>query len=256
MAELSLAAFLRPIGDFLAMSLETFRLLFRRPFYWGEFLEQLAFIASVSLFPALMVIIPLAGLVVYVLLQLLTEIGGTDLAGAASGLAIVREVSPIASVLVVAGAGATAVCADLGSRTIREEIDALQVLGINPVQRLVVPRVMASTVVALLLNSVASLVGLGVCYVFSVLVFGSSAGQFIASLPLLSGLDEFVLSETKAAVYGMAAGLVACYRGLAVRGGPKAVGEAVNQTVILSFVLLFMFNVLLTMVFIANKLVD
>ncbi|HEY2202891.1 MAG TPA: ABC transporter permease [Pseudonocardia sp.] len=256
MAEASLAAMLRPVGGFMAMCLDTFRLLFRRPFYWREFVEQVAFIAGVSLFPAIMLIIPLAGLVVFVLLQLFAEIGGTDLAGAASGLAIVREVGPIASVLVVAGAGATAVCADLGARTIREEIDAMQVLGINPIHRLVVPRVLASTVVAMLLNGVASVVGLGVCYAFSVLVFHSSAGQFVATLPLLSGLDELVLSETKAAVYGMAAGLVACYRGLAVRGGPKAVGEAVNQTVILSFVLLFLFNVLLTMAFIANQLVD
>jgi phospholipid/cholesterol/gamma-HCH transport system permease protein len=158
--------------------------------------------------------------------------------------------------LVVAGAGATAICADLGARTIREEIDAMEVLGINPVHRLVVPRVLASTVVALLINGVTCLVGLGVCFVFSVLLFDSNVGQFLASLPQLSGLDDFVLSETKAAVYGLTAGLVACSRGLSVTGGPKRVGEAVNQTVILSFMLLFLFNLLLTMLFITSGLVD
>ncbi len=63
------------------------------------------------------------------------------------------------TVLVVAGAGATAICADLGARTIREEIDAMRVLGIDPIQRLVVPRVLASTFVALLLNGLVCLIG-------------------------------------------------------------------------------------------------
>jgi len=256
MVEVSASAVFRPVGGFFAMCLDTFRLLSRRPFQWREFLGQVAFIARVSLVPAIALIIPLAGFVVFVLLQLFAEIGATDLSGAVSGLAIVREVAPLASVLVVAGAGATAICADLGARAIREEIDAMRVMGIDPVHRLVIPRVLASAVVAVLINSVASVVGLVVCFLFSIEVFGSSLGQFVSTLPALSGLDEIVLSQTKAAVYGLAAGLVACYQGLSTRGGPKAVGVAVNQTVILSFVLLFLLNVLLTLVFIANELVD
>jgi len=73
----------------------------------------------------------------------------------------------------VAGAGATAICADLGARTIREEIDAMRVLGIDPIQRLVVPRVLASTFVALLLNGLVCLIGLSGGYVFSVFLQGS-----------------------------------------------------------------------------------
>jgi phospholipid/cholesterol/gamma-HCH transport system permease protein len=256
MAEFPVVAFARSVGGFMAMSLDTFRLTFRRPFQLREMLEQMAFLSRVSLFPAVALIMPLAGFVVFVLLQLFAEIGATDLSGAVSGLAIVREVGPIASVLVVAGAGATAICADLGARTIREEIDAMVVLGIDPVHRLVVPRVLASALVAVLISCVTSLVGLMVCYAFSVGLFNSSVGQFVATLPQLSGIDEIVLSLTKAAVYGLAAGLVACHQGLSVRGGPDAVGAAVNQTVVLSFVLLFLFNVLITMVFIASQFVD
>jgi phospholipid/cholesterol/gamma-HCH transport system permease protein len=256
MAEFSVAALVRPVGGFMALSLDTFRLMFRRPFQWRELLDQMAFLARVSLFPAVALIMPLAGFVVFVLLQLFAEIGATDLSGAVSGLAIVREVGPIASVLVVAGAGATAICSDLGSRTIREEIDAMVVLGIDPVHRLVVPRVLASALVAVLISCVTSVVGLVVCYAFSVGLFNSSVGQFVGTLPQLSGIDEIVLSLTKAAVYGLAAGLVACHQGLTVRGGPNAVGMAVNQTVVLSFVLLFLFNVLITMTFIASQFVD
>src|SRR5581483_1129838 len=180
-AEFEAATYLRPIGGFMAMSLDVGLLILLRPFHWRELLDQIAFLARVSLFPAILLIIPLAGFVVFVLLQLFAEIGATDLSGAVSGLAVVREVGPIASVLVVAGAGASAICAELGARTIREEIDAMAVLGIDPVHRLVVPRVLASGVVAVLVNTITSLVGLVVCYLFSIKLFNSSVGQFVAT---------------------------------------------------------------------------
>ncbi|WP_037569489.1 MlaE family ABC transporter permease [Phaeacidiphilus oryzae] len=240
---------LAPIGGFFAMSLDTFRAMFRRPFQLREFLEQTVFIAGVSIFPAIMLTVPFLGVVIYLVNQLLMQIGAIDLAGAGVGLAVIREIGPMASVLVVAGAGATAICADLGSRKIREEIDALQVLGVDPVHRLVVPRVLASTLVAVLLNAVVSAVAIGTGYVLSVALQGASPGQFAANLTLLTHLSDFVVSQIKAASFGLCAGLVACYRGLTTAGGAKGVGDSVNQTVILAIVLLFVFNVLITAVY-------
>ena len=111
------------------------------------------FIARVSLAPTLLVAIPFTVLVSFTLNILLRELGAADLSGAGAAFGAVTQVGPLVTVLIVAGAGATAMCADLGSRTIREEIDAMEVLGINPVQRLVTPRMLASGLVALLLNS-------------------------------------------------------------------------------------------------------
>jgi phospholipid/cholesterol/gamma-HCH transport system permease protein len=240
---------LSPIGGFFAMCLDTFRAMFKRPFQLREFLEQTVFIAGVSILPAIMLTVPFLGVVIYLVNQLLMQIGAIDLAGAGVGLAVIREIGPMASVLVVAGAGATAICADLGSRKIREEIDALQVLGVDPIQRLVVPRVLASTLVAVLLNAVVSAVAIGTGYVLSVVLQGASAGQFVANLTLLTHLSDFVVSQIKAASFGLAAGLVACFRGLTTGGGAKGVGDSVNQTVILAIVLLFVFNVLITAVY-------
>ena len=92
--------------------------------------------------------IPFTVLTVFTLNILLVEIGAADLSGTGAALGAVTQIGPLVTVLVVAGAGATAMCADLGARTIREEIDALRVLGINPIQALVVPRVLAATLVA------------------------------------------------------------------------------------------------------------
>jgi phospholipid/cholesterol/gamma-HCH transport system permease protein len=249
MAALSASGVLRPVGGFMAMTLDTGRAAFKRPFHTSEFIEQVAFICRVSIVPAVMLTIPFVGFSIFIINQLLIEIGAIDLAGAGVGIAVIREIGPIATVLVIAGAGATAICADLGSRKIRDEIDAIKVLGIDPIQRLVLPRVLASVVVAVGLNCAVCIVGVATGYVFAVPIQGSSAGQFLSSLTLLTSPSDFVLSQTKAAVFGLSAGLVACYRGLTAGGGPKGVGDAVNQTVVLAFIVLFFFNTLLTVTF-------
>ncbi|MDI2027152.1 ABC transporter permease [Saccharopolyspora sp. TS4A08] len=241
------------VGSFYRLSAEVFRQGFRRPFQLREFLQQSWMIVSVSVVPTLLVAVPFCVIVVFQLNQLLTEIGATDLAGAGAGLAVVREIGPMVSVLVVAGAGATAICADLGARKIRDEIEALSVMGLNPVQRLVVPRVLASTVVALALNGLVTFVGLAGSFLFSVLVQNASAGLFLANLTLLTGIDDLLVSELKAAVFGLLSGLVACHLGLNARGGPKGVGDAVNQTVVFSFILLFAANSLITAVFLQAR---
>ena len=98
-----------------------------------------------------MLAIPFTVLLTFTLNILLVEFGAADFSGTGAALGTVTQIGPIVTVLVVAGAGATAMCADLGARTIREELDALRVMGINPIQALVVPRVLAATLVALVL---------------------------------------------------------------------------------------------------------
>lgn len=237
------------VGDFYGMALSTFRLMVQRPFQLRELITLAWFVASVSIVPTLLVAIPFCVIVVFQLNQLLIELGATDLAGAGAGLAVVREIGPLVSVLVVAGAGATALCADLGARTIRDELDAMRVMGIDPIQRLVVPRVLASSLVALALNGLVTLVGLTGSFLFSIFVQHASAGLFVANLTLLTGLEDFLVSEFKALVFGLLAGLVGCYLGMKVKGGPKGVGEAVNQAVVFSFLLLFLANSIITAVF-------
>jgi len=129
----------RAVGSFYAMSLDTLLAIPRRPFAWRELLLQTWFVARVSVAPTLMLIVPFTVLTVFTVNILLTEIGAADFSGSGAALGIVTQTGPVVTVLVVAGAAATAMCADLGARTIREELDALRVLGIDPVQALVVP---------------------------------------------------------------------------------------------------------------------
>ncbi|WP_234897530.1 MlaE family ABC transporter permease [Mycolicibacterium vanbaalenii] len=228
------------------MALDTLVTMFKPPFAWREFLEQTWFVARVALFPTLLLAIPFEVLTVFTFNVLLVEFGAADLSGTGAALATVNQIGPFVTVLVVAGAAASAMCADLGARTIREELDALRVMGIDPIQALVVPRVLAATVVALLLSSLVTLTGLAGGFLFSVYFQHVTPGAFIAGLTLITGASDVVVSMVKATLFGLTAGLIACYQGTHVDGGPAGVGNAVNQTVVYSFVLLFAINVVLT----------
>jgi phospholipid/cholesterol/gamma-HCH transport system permease protein len=243
----SLSGPMQAVGGLFSMAADAFVFIFRRPFQWREFLEQAWFVARVSMLPTLLVAIPFTTLVSFTLNILLRELGAADLSGAGAAFGAVTQLGPLVTVLIVAGAGATAMCADLGSRTIREEIEAMEVLGINPVQRLVTPRMLASGLVAFLLNSLVVIIGILGGYVFSVLIQGVNPGAFAAGITLLTGVPEVIISCVKALLFGLIAGLVACYRGLTITGGgAKAVGNAVNETVVYAFMALFVINVVVT----------
>jgi phospholipid/cholesterol/gamma-HCH transport system permease protein len=164
-------------------------------------------------------------------------------------LAIIQQAAPLVTALLVAGAGGSAICADIGARTIREEIDAMEVLGVSPIQRLVVPRVLAAMLVALLLNGMVSVVGVLGGYFFNVVLQGGTPGAYLASFNALAQLPDLWIGEIKAVIFGFIAGVVAAYRGLHPAPGPKGVGEAVNQSVVITFLLLFFVNFVLTTVY-------
>jgi phospholipid/cholesterol/gamma-HCH transport system permease protein len=238
----------RAIGGFFSMALDTFIAMVTPPFAWREFLLQTWFVARVSIVPTLMMAIPFTVLAVFTFNVLLVEFGAADFSGTGAAFGAVTQIGPIVTVLVVAGAGATAMCADLGARTIREELDALRVMGINPIQALVVPRVLAATVVAMLLSSTVILVGLGGGFAFSVFFQNVTPGAFVAGLTLITGVGDVLIALVKALLFGLTAGLIACYKGISVGGGPAGVGNAVNETVVFSFLALFIINILATAV--------
>ncbi|MEQ0669455.1 ABC transporter permease, partial [Mycobacterium tuberculosis] len=226
----------------------SYRWVFNRqtPFIDFRFRIYRETLSRFSCAASIMVSIPLTVLLIFTLNILLAQFGAADISGSGAAIGAVTQLGPLTTVLVVAGAGSTAICADLGARTIREEIDAMEVLGIDPIHRLVVPRVLASMLVATLLNGLVITVGLVGGFLFGVYLQNVSGGAYLATLTLITGLPEVVIATIKAATFGLIAGLVGCYRGLTVRGGSKGLGTAVNETVVLCVIALFAVNVILT----------
>ena len=201
-----------------------------------------------ALLPTILVALPFTVLVIFTLNVLLVEFGAADLSGAGAALGSVTQIGPLVTVLIVAGAGATAICADLGARTIREGDRRDGGLGHRsgaPVGGAARRRVVRG-------GPAAQRASRRHRPRWRILLLrlrpAREPGAYVSSLTLVTGLPEVIISEIKAGTFGLIAALVACYRGLTVSGGPKGVGTAVNETVVYAFMALFAVNVVLTAV--------
>lgn len=240
-------------GRMLVMSVSAFRYLVTDVaggrFPWKEFVAQAWFVVAVAVMPTLLVAVPFGVIISIQIGSLAQQVGATSFVGAASGLGIIRQGAPIVVALLLAGAVGSAICSDLGARTIREEIDALETMGISPVQRLVVPRVLATTLIGMLLCGVVAFAGVLTGFLFNVLAQGGTPGSYVSSFAAFAQPSDLVLAEVKSAVFGVMVALVACHKGLTAKGGPKGVADAVNASVVLSVVLLFAVNVVITEIY-------
>jgi len=249
---MSLTMLTRPVataGNLFAFGMDAFRAIFRRPFQLREFLQQGWFIASVTIIPTALVAIPFGAVIALQVGGLTVQLGAQSFTGSAAVLAVIREAGPIATALLISGAGGSAIAADLGARKIREELDAMMVLGIDPIQRLVVPRILACMMVALFLNGLVSVVGVMGGYFFNVILQNGTPGAYLASFTALAQLPDLWQGMAKAVVFGLIAAIVACYKGMNAKGGPKGVGDAVNESVVITFLLLFVVNFVMSAIY-------
>ncbi|MFI9510516.1 MlaE family ABC transporter permease [Nocardia sp. NPDC052566] len=229
--------------------LEMFRALFARRFPFHEFIKQCAFMANVSAAPTVFVAIPVAVVVSIQVGSLVNQVGATTFIGAVSGLGIIRQGAPLVTSLMIAGAVGSAICADLGSRTIREEIDAMRVMGVDPIRRLVAPRLLAAVLVSILLCGFVVFVGFATGYLFNVYAQGGTSGSFISTFASFAVADDLIVALVKAAVFGAITAIIACDTGLHTRGGPGGVANAVNSAVVNSALMLFATNIIITQLY-------
>lgn|SRR5689334_769191 len=245
----SAVSVVRGPGEIAAMVVEVTKRMFTSRFQTREFIEQAWFITSVTLMPTILVSIPFGAVISLQVGNLTGQLGAQSFAGATAVLAVVREAAPIAAALIIAGAAGSAICSDMGARKIREEIDAMEVLGIDPLERLIAPRVFATMFVALMINGIVIGAGIGGGYFFTVIVQGGSAGAFLSSFTALASLPDLVIAMIKAGVFGWLAAIVGAYKGLNAGGGPSGVGRAVNESVIVAFMMLFFLNAVITAIY-------
>ena len=142
---------IRETGNMFAVALDGLRHTWAVKEWWAEYVSQCWFIAKVTSIPVILISIPFGMVIALHVGSFNQQLGAQSATGAAMVLAIVREAAPVATALLIAGAGGSAMTADLGSRKIRDEIAAMEVMAINPVHRLVTPRLWAAATVSFLL---------------------------------------------------------------------------------------------------------
>ncbi|WP_374999821.1 MlaE family ABC transporter permease [Aeromicrobium sp. CTD01-1L150] len=218
----------------------------RGRFSWREYLEQAWFMTRVAFLPTVLVAIPFGVIVAIQVGAVAEQIGAVSFTGAVNGIGILRQGAPLVTSLLMAGAVGSAICAQIGSQTVREEIDAMRVMGLNPAQRLVAPRMVAAVSVGLLLNVVVAATAMLTGYALNVGTGAVSSGSYLGSFVAFAQPTDLLLAQGKAAIFGFIATIIACHKGLSAHGGPKGVADAVNASVVLSVIALAVVNVAIT----------
>jgi phospholipid/cholesterol/gamma-HCH transport system permease protein len=244
---------LEEVGDMMILTGRTISAALRPPYpYGGEFVSQFLFALRLCWFPLLLSTVALnyaaPGLQAA---NFLTLFGALDRLGGIFVLAAIREIGPNVTAIVLAGVAGTAITADLGARKIREELDALQVLGVDPVKNLVVPRFLALMLVTGLFDIYAILFGL-FGGLLAELVEGQPVGPFWNTLFANASTTDLWGSVLKCTIFGAIISIVCCYKGMTASGGAEGVGRAVNQAVVVAFLAIGAFNYTFTQMLLAT----
>jgi phospholipid/cholesterol/gamma-HCH transport system permease protein len=241
------------VGDMMILTGRTIWSALRPPYpYGGEFVSQFLFAIRLCWFPLLVSTVALCYAAPGLQAANFFEIfGALDRLGGIFVLAAIREIGPNVTAIVLAGVAGTAITADLGARKIREELDALQVLGVDPIKNLVVPRFLALMIVTGLFNIYALLFGIfgGLLAEF---VKGQPLGPFWATLFANASTTDLWGSVLKTTLFGAIIAIVCCYKGMTASGGAEGVGRAVNQAVVVTFLAIFAFDYVFTQTLLAT----
>lgn len=237
------------VGDMSVIALEGFRRTWDiRTWFW-EFVQQCWFLARVTSLPVLLVSLPLGATVALQVGELAWQLGASSATGGAVIVGLVREVAPMASALLIAGAGGSAMTSDIGARNIRDELAAMEVMAVNPIHRLVTPRLWAASTVAVLLVPLVIVAGAGGGYFFNVIVQGVTPGAYFDGAVSLLVTSDLLVTLLKAWIFGFIAAIMSCYFGMTCQISPVGVGRAVNQSTVVTFLLVFAVNYVITMIY-------
>jgi phospholipid/cholesterol/gamma-HCH transport system permease protein len=184
--------------------------------------------------------------------SIIATLGTPDRLGSFSIMASLRELSTWINGMVVAGVAGTAICADLGARKIRDELDALSVLGTDLVKTLVVPRFLALGVMTVIFNYWNTMISIVFQMIADMTVWHESAAGFVATFSSNFTIPEIAFNFLKVLTFGFIIAIVCCYKGMNAKGGSAGVGRAVNQAVVISFCLIYVYNYLINALLLAG----
>ncbi len=222
------------IGSVATLSADVLRWSVRPPFRVLNLFVQLDFVGVGSIF-----IVGLTGLFTGMVFahqsaRAFALFDAESMIGPTVALAITRELAPVFTALMVTMRAGSAMCTELGTMRVTEQIDALETMAVNPVQYLLVPRVVAGVVMVPVLVMLFDAAGLYGAYFVAVVVKGVSAGTFIARTRQWLGPEDLYEGLVKGAVFGLAVALIACHKGFRARGGARGVGQATTEAMVAS----------------------
>jgi phospholipid/cholesterol/gamma-HCH transport system permease protein len=231
--------------DFLSLMADTFywsgrRLLGHGPWRRGQFVREAVAIGNEGL-PIIAVVMLLVGLVTaFQAADQLRQFGASIFLANLVGLGVLREMGPLITAILVAGRSGSAMAAELGTMAVEEEIDALRVMGIDPVPFLVVPKAFATVVAVPALTMLANVFGVMGGFVIATGYLDIAPDAFFAQLVRSVGSWDLLTGLIKSALFAIVIVSVGCHFGLRLRGGAEDVGRAATNAVVASLFLIIL----------------
>jgi phospholipid/cholesterol/gamma-HCH transport system permease protein len=220
------------LGEHSILLFQSMVWLFRRPFRLRQFLDQMEFVGVGSL-PIILLVGFFSGAVAAQQAIAALEIFRQErYVGATVGLSLAQELAPVFTALMITARAGSGMATELGSMRITEQVDALSTFAVNPIQYLVTPRIVATVIMMPVMTMVFNIVGLVGAYLYSIVLKQVDLGQFIEYYTYWTDPKDYIIGATKAAVFGVALSLAACYQGYYARGGAKEVGLATTRAVV------------------------
>ncbi|HDH53006.1 MAG TPA: ABC transporter permease [Nitrospirae bacterium] len=236
------------LQDFYILSIKAPLGIFRRPFYFRETIEQMDYMGAGSLF-----IVFLVSLFIGMALSLqisaeLADLGLKMYTGKIVGVAIIREIGPVAVALVFAGRVGSGMASELGSMMLGHQVDILRVHGVNPIKKLVTPRVVSAVIMLPMLTVIGDAVSLLGGYYISVIVSHQSGSFYWNQIKEIMDFDNIFSGITKPFIFGYLISTISCYTGLATRGGARGLRESTTTAVVFSMIMIIVSDFMLTKV--------
>lgn len=242
-----LTAALEDFGGMIFFAFETFAWAFRPPFRPWLILTQMAFIGVGSIF-----IVGVTGTFTGMVFALQTNYGMRQFAaegyvGGTTALALARELSPVLTALMVTGRAGSAIATELGTMRVTEQMDAMDSMAVNPIQYLVVPRVVASVLMFPVLTMLFNALGYAGAYLMGVFVSRIPAGPFIEHTRTIVLPEDVFHGLGKALLFGLLVSVVTTWRGYSASGGSRGVGEGTTRAVVTSSIGILVVDYALTL---------
>lgn len=224
--ENTLKAWIFVIQDYVLLALYSIRNIFPDKRFIADLVEQMDVIGVGSLKIVIVALICVGGSIVLNAASQLTRFGETVLTGEAVSLALVRELGPVFTALLVAGRNATAMASELGSMVVTEQVDAIRVFGIDPIRKLITPRVIAMVIVLPLLVAVGNCAGLFGGLLIATLALHLTAAEFLTQAMKALAFGDLLITFIKPVIFAFIIATVGCHQGFRVKGGTAGVGRA------------------------------
>ena len=239
-------SFVSQAGGMALLFLNTIAYTFRPPFRLRLLFRQMEFV-GVNSFLVVVLTALFSGMVMaFQGYHALSKFGGESLLGGVVALSLVRELGPVLTSLMVTARAGSAMAAELGTMRVTEQIDALQVMAVNPVHYLVVPRFWAAVITVPLLTVIADLVGIAGGYLVGVMLLKVDAGIFIRKMQDMVEWVDLSSGIYKAFVFGALLSIIGCYKGYNASGGAEGVGRATTEAVVIASVSILVSDYILT----------